>query len=152
MRLYPKSIFLGIVAVGLPFAVTAGWMLGAPAARQVALPAPAGDGGLGSAPTGQVRATTTAPVGEITWYPREQRPVAVIESAVTVPASSPAGATAVVTTPASPTPTVTGPVLTLPPVPTPTSASPSPSPTPSASQSTEPEPSDDGFGGLFKRR
>lgn len=130
MRLSPKSVFLGLLLLGLPFAVVVGWQLAdREPATASALYAPAGAGGLGAAPT-----HTTAPA-----RPRIDRP------ALSEPTATPAAATP---TPPAIVPTTTTPAAatTLPtagiPVPTPTdvpSTSPSASPSPSPSESKEPE-------------
>ena len=50
MRLSPKSIFFGLVSLGLPIAVTVGWILGEPATSQTSAAAtPGGAGGIGGA-------------------------------------------------------------------------------------------------------
>lgn len=68
----PKSLFLGIVAFGLPIAVTIGWTLGGEPAPPAA-PAPGGEGVIGTAP---VHGTSVPPVGDV-WSPAAPRPVAV---------------------------------------------------------------------------
>ena len=72
VRLSPKSLFLGIVAFGLPIAVTTGWTLGGETAPPAA-PAPGGEGSIGTAP---VHGTSVPPVGDV-WSPAPPRPVAV---------------------------------------------------------------------------
>ncbi|WP_306203996.1 hypothetical protein [Actinoplanes sp. RD1] len=141
MRFTPKSVFLGIVAVGLPFAVVTGWSLATPGTPPSAVAqAPGGAGGLGAAPAGRQPArTVTTPE---TWSPRETRQVSVIESVA--PSAPPAKASPTATgTPSSAPPTSpaadpdTGSTLTLPPVPTPTSIE---TADPSASATDEPGP------------
>jgi hypothetical protein len=72
VRLSPKSIFLGIVALGLPLAVTAGWMLGGHQ-DPPSTPSPGGAGGIGTAPDS---GTSIAPLAD-EWSPTPARPVAV---------------------------------------------------------------------------
>lgn len=128
MRLSPKSVFLALVLVGLPFAVVAGWALGAPAVRQAALGATSdlgGDGAFGSAPGSGHHAgapgVSTA---------RQPRATADPTGSMPVPATGPSTVTATVTVvrTAGPNKPVekTDPPLTDPPVPTPTQVSPSP--------------------------
>lgn len=124
MRLKPRSIFLGIVAFGLPMALTTGWTLGA---RQP-FPAPVSErrapaiGGIGSAPSGAVPAPLRSAPG---WSPPAPRTVAEIITstppAVAVTSSRSAA-------PIQPTPTRTSakPPFSPPPVPTPTPPSPDP--------------------------
>ncbi|GAA2504296.1 hypothetical protein [Winogradskya humida] len=145
MRLTPKSVFLGIVLLGFPFAIALGWSLGHQEAPPAIVSAePGGAGGIGAAPV-----RVTHPTAEATTSPRSvSEPVSVIEPVATSVApsalpSAPAPATSETTSPA--------PTLTEPPVPTPTSVAPSePSGSPSPSESSEPAPS--WLGGLFLRR
>lgn len=145
MRFSPKSIFVGLVAIGLPIAVTVGWNLATPAKPPSATGASVdGAGGLGTAPE---RASTSRPDTAVRYPARPapsasspitaevSRPPLVTGGAPTAPAAPPSA------TPSSPAP----PVLTLPPVPTPTdpgepseSTSTSPSPSPSSSASAQP--------------
>jgi hypothetical protein len=138
VRFSPRSIFLGVVALGLPFAVTVGWTIGAPSPVPPSVSAPGGLGGIGTAPS---RATTaaTSPVGD--WSPRAPRPVSVESTLPGLPlttGTAPSGAVpSAVVSSGSPDPTLT----LLPPVPTPTSVLTTP-PSPSAtvpSESAEPE-------------
>ena len=101
------------MALGLPFAVAAGWALGAPEDTPPAVSAPGGSGVLGSAPV----ASRPAP-GSSTWVPRAPKRVSDVE-----PIRS--GRRAAVPSSATPSASASGsvaPSLTLPPVPTPTSA------------------------------
>ncbi len=130
-RLSPNPLVLGIVALGLPFAVTVGWTLGDPATTTTPPPAaaPAGAGGIGTAP---VR-VSSAPVTAVDYTSRGSRTSARASStgpvAVRPSASSAAG---------SPAPV---PTLTDPPVPTPTTVTSAPaSPTPTPTESAAPEP------------
>ena len=83
MRLTPKSIFVSIVALGLPFSVAVGWAVGAPTPAPPSMSEPAGAGGIGSAPTA---ATTSMAESVVDWTPRGPRRVAVEES---VPSATP---------------------------------------------------------------
>jgi hypothetical protein len=148
--LSPKSVFFALVVVGLPFAVVAGWALGAPAARQAALGMTGmldGTGALGAAP--DRAGTTPAPTdGYQSRPPRAtaapatstapSAPVNVVTTTVTVIATvTPPSATSspppLLTNPPVPTPTQ---IVDTPPVPTPTDASPSESPDPSETPSS----------------
>ena len=145
MRLSPKSLFFGLLIVGLPFAVVAGWTLGAPTVRSAALGVTGdvdGTGGLGAAP---VRKGSTpdpvlppraakAPADPVAAPPT---PAGGVTTTVTVVASVPAPVATTtsppqLTQPPVPTPTS---IDNTPPVPTPTSESPSETPSPSASAS-----------------
>jgi hypothetical protein len=126
VRLSPKSVFLALVVVGLPFAVVAGWALGAPALRQAALGAASdlgGDGAFGSAPgSGHRPGVSTA---------RQPRATADPASSMPVPVTGPRTVTATVTVvrtagPSYPVEKTDPPLLTDPPVPTPTQVSASP--------------------------
>jgi hypothetical protein len=134
VRLSPKSIFFGIVALGLPFTVTVGWTLGTPAAVPAAVSAPGGSGTIGAAPQRGVTSPVTA-ADYAAEPPRDTASTAASTAPVAVPSSTAAPADTVTVT-LSPLPT-----LTDPPVPTPTlvtSAPPIPSATPSTSTSAEP--------------
>lgn len=125
MRLSPKSVFLALVAVGLPFAAVAGWALGAPAAQPASLGATdslggvLGDGGLGPAPRDVTTSRNT-----VGYTARPPRATAGPVSSQPVPVSGPSTVTTTVTVvtsePPSPVQTTDPPLLTLPPVPTPT--------------------------------
>jgi hypothetical protein len=146
VRLTPKSIFFGLVALGLPFAVTVGWTL---ADRAVTAPpavaAPAGAGGIGSAPA---PAASIEPVTPVDYGGRPPRGTAVRPS---VPASAPAALPSSSAPGGLPSLTLSPlPPLTDPPVPTPTTVTsepPSPSATPPASATPDPT----GIG-LIRRR
>ncbi|WP_127543623.1 hypothetical protein [Actinoplanes sp. OR16] len=146
----PKSLFFGLVIVGLPFAVVAGWALGAPAINAAALGLsgePDGVGGLGAAPA----PTSSTPVGGYTARPPRATS---LPATSTPPASAPSAAPAVTMTvtvvTSVPPPLVSAslpPLLTDPPVPTPTQitedpdpsdAPPPPSETPAASLTPSP--------------
>ncbi|WP_412737698.1 hypothetical protein [Krasilnikovia sp. MM14-A1259] len=73
MRLSPKSIFIGVVLVGLPFAVAAGWALGPSPAGPVPASAPAGNGVIGTAPS---RIATPESVTAVEWPERPSRTAA----------------------------------------------------------------------------
>jgi hypothetical protein len=124
VRLTPKTIFFGILALGLPFAVTVGWTLATPATSPAPrIAAPGGSGSLGTA--------APAPRGD----GAKAGPVAPVDYVATPQPSSSAAAVAVAVVPRAALPP-----LTDPPVPTPTGISepPSPSPTESAAPSTDP--------------
>jgi hypothetical protein len=72
VRLSPKSIFLGIVALGLPITVTIGWTFGDPPAGP-SVPAPDGAGGIGGAPA----QGTSVPSAAGGWSTASPRPVSV---------------------------------------------------------------------------
>ncbi|MDI6103927.1 hypothetical protein QLQ12_35465 [Actinoplanes sp. NEAU-A12] len=119
----------------MPFAVVAGWALGAPAAHPATLGATdsldgvLGDGGLGSAPQEAARPRDTAG-----YTARPPRATADPASSQPVPATGPSTVTSTVTvvasaTAPSPTRTTDPPLLTLPPVPTPTFVTEPPGPT-----------------------
>jgi hypothetical protein len=136
VRLSPKSIFLGIVALGLPFSITVGWQLGTPEPARAPVSAPAGAGGIGAAPT---RAAPSEPVTVVDWSSPEPRAITATSAPPVAPSAS--------ATPSGAQPSVGDvspgslPTLTLPPVPTPTdatSAPPSPSATPSSSAAPTP--------------
>jgi hypothetical protein len=135
VRLSPKSIFFGIISLGLPFAVTVGWILGAPVVNPVAAAsAPVGAGGLGAAPS---RGSTSRPVTVVEFASHPAKPAASVSAVPpsVAPRSAPPSAKPVISVSTS-----VPPVLTLPPVPTPTeivSPPDSPSATPSGSASPE---------------
>jgi hypothetical protein len=142
VRVSPKTIFFGLVALGLPFAVTMGWTLARPdVTSPPSAVAPAGAGGMGSAPT---RAATTEPATPVDLGSQPPR--------VTSPAPS-ASAGAPVTRPSSSSATGGLPSLTLsplppltdPPVPTPTTVTSTP-PSPSATSPTSAAPAPTGIG------
>lgn len=142
MRLSPKYIFLGIVVLGLPFAVVVGWTLGAPAQSPTPVSAPQGAGTLGAAPE---LATGPAPVTTDDRPARGRRPAGSSAAPSAVPSAAPPISVAPVPGGTSFPPL---PILTDPPVPTPahvTSAPASPSATPSA------EPSGDPGGSVVER-
>lgn len=130
------------MALGLPAALTIGWLLGTPPAAPPIASAPGGAGGMGPAP--QVTLATSQPVTVVGYASHPPRPGA---SAPALPSSAPVSApppasaapSAPVTSSPSPPPT-----LILPPVPTPTDVIPPPSP--SATPSESPSPSDSAAG------
>jgi hypothetical protein len=134
VRLSPKSVFLGVVALGLPFSVTVGWQLGHPDATPSPVSGPAGGGILGSAPA---RATTPEPVTVVDWSSPAPRTRTSAQRTTPPASSSPS--------PVQPSPGAASagplPTLTVPPVPTPTDVTnppSSPSATPSASATPKP--------------
>ncbi len=132
MRLSPKSLFLGIVAFGLPIAVTAGWTLGGEPAPPVA-PAPGGESGIGTAP---VHGTSVPPADDA-WSPAAPRPVAVTTRLPTEQRRSVATA--------RPSPTdrdLPDPTMTVRPAPTPTGASAEPTAAPTPGPTAEETPAE----------
>ncbi|BCJ43147.1 hypothetical protein GCM10010168_01110 [Actinoplanes ianthinogenes] len=134
MFLSPKSVFIGVIAIGLPFAVVVGWALGTPKARPVATAETGGTGGsdaLGVAPP-RAKQTDGHPARPADTAPTS--PVVVVASTVvtktvTVPASAPPVTAATSSPP---------PDLSMPPVPTPTQITGPPEPTPTPSESAPP--------------
>jgi hypothetical protein len=132
VRLSPKSIFLGIVALGLPIVVTVGWVLGG---HQASPPASAPGGGAGTAVTAPVEGTSIEAVGEA-WSPAPPRPVAAEKR---VPAGRSGGGRVV--RPSATGRSVPDPTSTARPVPSPTKATADPSPEPTVPPvSAEPLP------------
>ena len=147
MRLSPKSIFFGLIALGLPFAVTVGWALADPAVEVPPVAAaPAGAGGFGSAPA---PAASTEPVTPVDYGTRAPRVSVVAPSAsISAPAASTAGSASPGGLPSlslSPLPP-----LTDPPVPTPTTATSAP-PSPSATPPDSADPDPTGIGLIHRR-
>ncbi len=146
LSLAPKPLFLGIVALGLPFAVTVGWALAEPAAPPPPPPvaAPAGAGGIRPAPPRARAAPRTA----IDYTARTSRAWSGAQGSRTGRMSVRASASATARTPLLPLPL---PTLTDPPVPTPTAATSAPA-SPSATPSASPTPPPTGAGpGLIRR-
>jgi hypothetical protein len=137
VRLSPKPVFLGLVALGLPFAVTVGWQLAGPQRPPAPISAPPGAGGIGAAPT---HAAVSGPVTAVDWSSAAPKSVAATSAGPGAPPPSVAVPRPV--PPSARTATrQTLPALTLPPVPTPieiTSPPPSPSATPPSSAAPEP--------------
>ena len=130
MRLLPKHIFFGIVAFGLPVALTTGWALGVPTPLHGPV-VPVGEGGLGAAPDGSAP-VPAVPSSTVRRPAPARTPVAVVSTSAQ--ADRP-------TRTAPPRPTTT---YEPPPVPTPTGATGTPSPdptdsTPTATVSPSPE-------------
>jgi hypothetical protein len=131
VRLSPKSIFLGIVVLGLPIVVTAGWLLGA-SDPPSSSPRPGGATGFG---TPSVNGISWGPAGEA-FSPAPPRPVAV---QTRVPVGKGRGERAV-------RPSATGrdlpdPTPTVRPVPSPTEVTAAPTEVPTAAPTTlDPEP------------
>jgi hypothetical protein len=140
VRLSPKSVFIGVLAVGLPFAVVVGWALGIPKERAVATAESGGAGG--SDAFGVAPLHTRQPTDGYSGRPARPAdgapaPVVVVSSTVvtktiTVPASAPP-----VTVASSSPP----PILSMPPVPTPTQITGPPEPIPTPSESVPPSAS-----------
>lgn len=139
MRLSPKHVFAGIIAFGLPIALTTGWALGVPAPHRPM--SPTGAGGIGTAPS----AVSSVPVDGPPLSPRSAAPrpapartgdavVVVVTSSASLPAESvPVGRPPGTVRPPRPTGS-----FAPPPVPTPTD----PTPTPTA-EPTDPAPTTD---------
>lgn len=149
MRLSPKTIFFSLISLGLPIAVTVGWILGEPATSNPSAAAnPGGAGSIGAAPDRDRGERPVKPVDYAAPAPGTVAPSASGAAPVTTPPSTSA------VPPLLPVPTLPSlPPLTDPPVPTPTmvtSEPPSPSATPSTSPSAD--PSDIDTGGLFRSR
>ncbi|BFU42084.1 hypothetical protein [Krasilnikovia sp. MM14-A1004] len=128
MRLSPKSIFFGVLLLGLPFALAVGWALGTPAAGPAPVSAPAGSGVLGTAPS---RTVTPESVTALEWTPRPVRS--------TPPRRTARRAAASATESRSPSPGRVEPSRTPPPTPAdPSEPPPSPSAPPPPSTDTGP--------------
>jgi hypothetical protein len=140
VRLSPKSIFFGIVLLGLPLAVAAGWMAASPATRPAADRPIGAAGGIGAAPARGLSSRPNAvadhesPAATLSVAPSPTGPAPVPPGAVPVSA----GPTATASVSFSPLPT-----LTLPPVPTPTSVTSSPTDPTSGPPSSAPVESGD---------
>jgi hypothetical protein len=136
VRLSPKPVFLGLVALGLPFAVTIGWQFASPPPAPAPISAPPGAGGIGAAPT---HAAVAGPVTAVDWSSAAPKPVTATPAGPGTP--PPSVAVPILVQPSARTATrPTLPALTLPPVPTPieiTSPPASPSATPPSSAAPE---------------
>ena len=154
MRLSPKSIFFGLVALGLPVAVTIGWQLATPATRSAAVEVPGGAGGLGDAPARHARPAPAAASSSSVAPLPSVMPSISVSPVVSTPAgplvsthvtSGPTGTATAPPTEASQDPL---PPLTMPPVPTPTDPT---DPSASASAGASPSPADSfGFDQRFR--
>jgi hypothetical protein len=147
VQLTPKSVFIGLVAFGLPIAVAVGWNLAGPARQPITATPNGGTGGIGAAAPAQ-GAGNGEPV-PVRYSAQPNRPPATPPSTiVSVPASVTAPSTAVrppSATPPVPTPSDSAlplPPLDQPPVPTPTEITevPGPSTSSSADPSGAPTP------------
>jgi hypothetical protein len=137
VRLSPKSIFLGLVALGLPFAVTVGWQFAGPTPGPAPISAPVGAGGIGAAPT---RATAPTPLKVVDWSSPADETDTGSAAPSAPPSTDTAGEPSVPPPAASTAPRALLPSLTFPPVPTPTDiASPPPRPSATPSSSAAPE-------------
>jgi hypothetical protein len=140
----PRSLFLGIVMVGLPFAVTIGWSIGNPSDAPVTTvrESVGGAAKIGTAPT-TVLSRSTAPVAD-PWITRAPaRPVSVGTPVQSARPRSSASARPSISATAVPEPT-----LTVPPEATPTTTAPEPTAT-----VTDPPTSEapEEVGGLLQR-
>lgn len=147
VRLSPKSVFVGLVAVGLPVAVLIGWNLATPEKRPAAVGVPGGEGALGTAPTSPKQEPVAVRYTAQPHRPPVPAASASAPGAITVaPSSSPIPTTVPPTPTPSPTPSTTPsddlPPLTLPPIPTPTEITTPPSWDPLPSPSSEPPSSE----------
>lgn len=138
MRLSPKSIFFGLVALGLPVAVTIGWQLATPATRSAAVDAPGGAGGIGDAPARPTRAVPAAASSSMPSKSPSVAPSVALSAAAPAfgaPTTAPVTSAPTATPSAPPTEASRDPLppLTQPPVPTPTDPDPVPSVIPSDS-------------------
>ncbi len=136
VRLKPRTVFLGIIAFGLPIALTTGWTLaqgGDPADPA----APGGTGFLGNAPqvsTPAVPSPLQSPVAEpplrqVAGRPRPSAPVSgPAERPRPVPMTSAPRPSASFSPPPVPTPTSLSPAPTEEPPESPPPAGPSPNP------------------------
>jgi hypothetical protein len=135
--LSPKSVFIGVVAIGLPFAVVVGWAMGTPVVRTDSALSAGGAGGsdgLGLAP-GRTRPGTAGYAGR----PADAGPSPVVVVSSTVITKT------VTVTASAPPPTASAssppPIVNMPPVPTPTQVTGPPDPTPTPSESLAPSAS-----------
>jgi hypothetical protein len=145
VRLSPKSIFFGLIALGLPISVVIGWTLATPLRSPASVGASAGTGGLGTGGgTGGIgaaprRGDPSQPVTEVQYAPRPA------PSSVIPPATAPSSAPMPTTAPPSAATSAEPPLPTLdqPPVPTPTEISVTPTvstgPSAGADPSEQPE-------------
>ena len=115
MRITPKALFFGLLSLGLPIAVTIGWVLGATTTVTPPAAAPNGTGVLGSAPP----RPDDKPVNPVE-YQQTERPSGSRSASSTAPPS---------VRPRSPEPSVS-PTASVP-------ASPEPSPSEEASEEPE---------------
>ena len=106
MRLSPTSVFLALVALGLPVAVALGWHFAGPATAPSLLEVPGGAGGIGTAP---IHPTTSAPVTPVDWSPPARAAAAKDRTAAPAP-SPPASAS-----PSAPPPAAGHPSRSAPP-------------------------------------
>jgi hypothetical protein len=134
VRLSPKYIFLGIVVLGLPFAIMVGWALGASLSESARIAVPAGAGGMGPAPQRDAPSAPVTPLDQ----PAPNSPPRIASSTAPVAVTSSA-----VPPEARATSLPPRPALTDPPAPTP--ALPSSAPVlPSATPSTSDVPDVEG--------
>jgi hypothetical protein len=145
VQLSPKSIFVGLVAVGLPIAIAIGWNLAGPVRPPAAATLDGGTGGIGAAAPDE-GAGDGDPLTSVRYSARPYRPPATSPSTI---ASLPASATVAPASgsPSSPAAPVSGPSssssvplppLDNPPVPTPTEIVDVPGPSSSADPSGPP--------------
>jgi hypothetical protein len=140
VRLSPKSVFVGLIILGLPFAMVLGWRLADHPTTPGALRQPAGAGAFGAAPV-TTRTATSAPTTRVDYWP-DAGSDEVAATAPATPTTEPP-VTRPIPSPVATAVTSAGlPPLGAPPVPTPTevpgSASPSVSLSPTPSESADP--------------
>jgi hypothetical protein len=144
VRLSPRSIFIGIVTAGLPFAVAIGWAIGNPSDTPTTTVRESigGAAGIGTAPTTAL-SRSTAPVADAWTTRTPPRPVSVGTVAQSARPRSSASARPSISSTGLPEPTVT-----VPPEVTPTTTAPeatAPATDPPASETPEES------GGLLQR-
>jgi hypothetical protein len=141
VRLSPKSIFIGLVALGLPVSVAIGWIMATPTRGPAAVSIP-GIGGLGTAAGNDAvgaapERALPRPATTVKFSPQPARSAAVL-----LPATAPSAApTATTLPPVTELPTSTLPTLDQPPVPTPTEIEVPPTGSTSASAAPSGQPS-----------
>jgi hypothetical protein len=128
VRLSPKSVFIALVLLGSPFAVTVGWQLAAPAVERTAQTVPgdaAGAGGIGAAPV--VSAPPSRPVTAVVDWSAPSPSPSTSGAVPSLPSRSPGPNASSAAPSVAPDAAPGSPSLSVPPVPTPTSAEPDPS-------------------------
>ena len=141
MQLSPKSVFIGLVAFGLPIAVAVGWNLAGPARQSVTGTPHGGTGGIGAAAPAQ-GAGNGEPVPVRYSAQPHRAPATAPSTIVSVPASVTVPSSAArppSATPPAPVPSDSAPPLpplpplNQPPVPTPNEITSEPDPSSSSS-------------------
>jgi hypothetical protein len=144
VQLSPKSIFVGLVAIGLPIAIAVGWNLAGPVRQPATATLNGGTGGIGAAAPDE-GAGNGEPLTSVRYSARPARPPATSPSTIaSLPASAPvppaSGSPSSVAPPASGPSSSSAPLppLDQPPVPTPTEIVDVPGPSSSADPSGAP--------------